>query len=70
MIIPSQSTFNAWNVGQINDANLAIIETFLADMLMGVEALGPRYSLAAMALRAEHDAALSMLNRRREHFTI
>lgn len=66
MNIPSDTDFAEWNAGlQIGDAELVRIECFFAEMLAGAEALGPRYSLAAMALRAEHSAARSMLDRRR-----
>jgi len=66
MIIPSPTDFNEWNAGKIGDDALVRIEAFFADMLKGAEALGPRYALATMPLRAERDAAQAMLSRRRE----
>lgn len=64
MNIPPETDFVEWNAGQIGDAELARIEAFLADMLAGAEALGPRYSLAAVALRDELSAARRMLDLR------
>lgn len=61
MHIPSESDFAAWNAGILDDRQLVEIEGFFAEMLAGAEALGLRYALAAMALRAEYKAASSML---------
>ncbi len=66
MKIPEQTDFDEWSAGKIGDAGLTRVEAFFAEMLSGAEALGPRYSLATMALRAEYNAAHSMLSRRRE----
>jgi hypothetical protein len=66
MDIPLPADFAAWNAGQLSDCQIILIEAFFAQMLAGAEALGPRYALATLALRAEHDAARSMLDRRRK----
>lgn len=66
MVIPDASDIAAWNAGQIGTDELVKVEAFFRDMLAGAEALGPRYSLATMSLRAEHNAAQAMLDRRRE----
>lgn len=66
MIIPDKSAFAAWDAGQIGTEDLECIEAFFLCMLTGAEALGPRYSLATMALRAEHNGAHAMLSRRKE----
>ncbi len=57
-IVPASAILEAWDKGDaITDDQLSALKQFFSAMVRGCEALGQRYSLATMALRAEYDRA-------------
>lgn len=63
---PTPAMMECWDRGEaISQADLDALEVFFAAMVAGCEALGPRYSLATMALRMEYDRATRIQGYRR-----
>ena len=65
--IPTPDDFDAWGKGLImaNDA-LVRLDRFFAMMLEGAEAMGPKYAMMADAMRAQFNAAHSLIERRKD----
>lgn len=64
MDIPSEADFAAWNINNIDNDALARMWRFFDYMKRGTEALGPRFSLATMALRSELNTVALMMDQR------
>lgn len=66
--VPDDKTIRLWMRGDpITDDQLALLRSFFENMVAGSEALGERFSLATMALRAEMDRAEQITHHRKAY---